>query len=257
MKKHCLFMIIAVAMIELPAMLRAQKTAPFSQINLALGMSTMGGGLELATPLGAHINARAGADVLPFSLGYTNYSLESYSDILEPAFGYVPNYRAKTAFNMRHGHLLADIHPVSRGIFHFTAGAYIGTSRIRIQGLLVDANDQPVTLQPDYEWPTVNIDGYEVKTDGGHADLDLILGNAVKPYLGIGLGNAVTNRGFGVKFELGALYQGDYTLKQNDRILNLKDKNEAGGEDISMLGKFTEWAKWWPMINLQFTFKLH
>ncbi|MDR1602917.1 MAG: hypothetical protein LBS42_10890 [Tannerella sp.] len=249
-------MIIVVTTIGLPA-LRAQETAPFSQMNLALRLSTMGVGLELATPLGAHINARAGADVLPFSLGYQNYSLDSYSDRLEPAFGYVPLYRAKGKINMVHGHLLADIHPVSRGIFHFTAGAYVGTNQIEIQGRLVDGNSQPVVLQPNYEWPTLNVDGYEVATEDGRANLDLVLGNTVKPYLGIGLGKAVTKRGFGVKFELGMLYQGDYTLKQDGHTLNLKNTNEVEGENIEMINDYAEWAEWWPVINLQFTFKLY
>ncbi|MDR0757379.1 MAG: hypothetical protein LBF85_05995, partial [Tannerella sp.] len=207
-------MIIVVSTIGLPAMMQAQETAPFSRMNLALRASTMGVGLEVATPLGSHINARLGANVLPYSLEYQNYSLDSYSDRLEPAFGYVPSYRARGRISIAHGHLLADIHPLARGIFHFTAGVYVGTSKIGIQGRMVDESNQPVVLQPGYEWPTLNMDGYEVETDGGQADIDLVLGNSVKPYFGIGLGKAVTNRGFGVKFEIGALYQGDYTLRQ-------------------------------------------
>jgi hypothetical protein len=256
MKKHCLLVIIVVLTIGMPA-LRAQETAPFSRMNLALRFSTMGVGLELATPVGAHVNARAGAEMLPVSLGYQNYSLDSYSDRLAPAFGYVPEYRAKGKINMVHGHLLADIYPTSRGIFHFTAGAYVGTSKIGIQGRLVDPNNQQVTLQPGYEWPTLDVDGYEVETTNGRADLDLLLGNAVKPYLGIGLGRAVTQRGFGVKFELGVLYQGDYTLKQDGRTLNLKNTSEVEGENIEMINDYARWAEWWPMINLQFTFKLY
>jgi hypothetical protein len=255
MKKFYFFMTIVLATIGLPALLHAQENTPFSRMNLAIGASTLGGGLELATPLGSHINARLGADVLPVSLPYSNYSLDSHSDKLEAAIGYMPEYRAGGTVKLMHGHLLADIHPFSRGIFHFTAGAYFGTNRIRIEGLLVDPNNNPVTLQPDYDWPAVDINGYEVTTEGGRIDLDFILGNVVKPYLGIGLGNAVTNRRFGVKFELGMLYQGNYTLKQNGRILDLKD--EVGGEDISIINTIAQLTKWWPMINLQFTFNLY
>jgi hypothetical protein len=235
----------------------AQETTPFSRMNLALRLSTTGVGLELATPLSAHVNARAGVDVLPYNLGYDNYSLNSYSDKLEPAFGYVPAYRAKAKIDMLHGHLLADIHPSANGIFHFTAGAYIGTSQIKINGTLVDPSNQQAVLQPNYEWPIVNIDGYPVKTDDGYANLDLVLGNTVKPYLGVGIGKAVTEKRFGVKFEVGVLYQGDYTLKQDGQVLNVNNTNEVEGESIEVFHEYAKWTKWWPMVNLQFTFGLY
>jgi opacity protein-like surface antigen len=254
MKKHYLLIVIVFATTGLSA-LHAQDTAPFSRMNLALRLSTMGAGLELATPLSAHINARAGADMLPFSSGYSNYSLESNAADLEPAFGYVPEYRAKVKIQMMHGHLLADIYPSARGIFHITAGAFVGTSRIRIQGTMVDAGNRPATLQPDYEWPVVNVDGYDVTTDGGRANLDLTLGNAVKPYVGIGLGRAVTQKGFGVKFELGVLYQGDYTMKQDGQTLNLNN-TDGTDENARIIGDYLKWIEWWPMLNLQFSFRV-
>ncbi|MDR1332295.1 MAG: hypothetical protein LBK07_09355 [Tannerella sp.] len=256
MKKHYLLVIIVFATMGFSA-LHAQETAPFGRMNLALRLSTMGVGLELATPLGRHVDARAGVDALPFSLGYDNYSLNSYAADLEPAFGYVPEYRAKGKLQMVHGHLLADIYPSAHGIFHITAGAFVGTSRVRIQGTMVDASNGPVTLLPGYEWPVINIDGYDVTTDDGRANLDLMLGNTVKPYVGIGLGRAVTQRGFGVKFELGVLYQGDYTLKQDGRTLNLKNTDGADDKDIELIGEYAEWANWWPMVNLQFTFRMY
>ncbi|MDR1406649.1 MAG: hypothetical protein LBJ23_01210 [Tannerella sp.] len=261
MKKHYFFVItaIAVAATTVWPTLRAQETAPFSQMNLALKFSTMGAGLELATPLGSYLNMRAGADMLPLSSqGYDNYSLNSYSDDLEPAFGFTPEYRAKGKIQMIHGHLLADIYPTSRSIFHLTVGAYVGTSQIKIQGSIVDPkNNAQAELLEGYEWPDLNIDGYEVTTKDGRANLDLLLGNAVKPYLGIGLGRAVTRKSFGVKFELGVLYQGDYTLKQDGRILNLKNTDEIEGEDISLINDYAKWIKWWPMLNLQFSFRLY
>ncbi|MDR2119901.1 MAG: hypothetical protein LBP64_03380 [Tannerella sp.] len=259
MKRHYFFtiMIVVIATTLPSATLRAQETAPFSRLELGLRLSTAGIGLEAATPLGAHINVRAGANLLPYSMDYRNYPLNSYSDRLEPAFGYVPEYRAKGKLNMLHGHLLADIHPLARGIFHFTAGVFIGKSQIGIQGLLVDPNNRPVELQPNYEWPVLNVDGYDVDTEGGHADIDLVLGNTVKPYLGIGLGKAVTRKSIGIKLELGAFYQGDYTLKQNGHVLNLKNTNEIEGESIEMINDYARLAQWWPMLNLQFMFKVY
>ncbi|MDR1403626.1 MAG: hypothetical protein LBJ60_08005 [Tannerellaceae bacterium] len=249
--------VIAVVATTVWPSLHAQETTPFSRVNLALRFSTVGVGLELATPLGSHLNLRAGAGTLPLSLGYSNYSLSSYSGDLEPSFGYMPDYRAKVKVEMVHGHVLADIYPASHGIFHLTVGAYAGRSQIGIQGSVVNSsNNEPAVLLPGYSWPVVNIDGYEVETENGRANLDLVLGNAVKPYLGIGLGRAVTQRGFGVKFELGMLYQGDYTLKQDGRILNINDSDEVEGKDISFINKYSKWSKWWPMINLQFSFRV-
>jgi hypothetical protein len=262
MKKHYLLPIIVAITMGMPA-LHAQDAAQAGRMNLALRFSTMGAGLELATRLGSHFDVRAGADMLPVSLGEDNYSLDGVAADMTPAFGYVPDYRIKGDIKMTHGHVLADIYPVSRGIFHITAGAFIGTSRINMKGVLVDANNKPAELLPDVNgyWPELNLDGYEIPTDGGRADLEMTIGSTVKPYLGIGLGRSVTRKRFGVKFELGVLRQGDYTIRQNGRLLDHIGTGNLSGDGaentaVELLDDYAEWMKWYPMVNLQFTFKL-
>jgi hypothetical protein len=231
-----------------------QDNAPFSHLNVALRASTVGGGLEFATPLGKLFDARAGFDYLTGNVPYSNFSLNDDNGNMYDAFGYVPDLRMKEKLNMVHGHLLADFHPVAKGIFHITAGVFIGTSNLNADGFLANSNNDPAELKGGYEWPKVIVDGREIDFDGGKSTADIYLGNAVKPYLGLGLGNAVTRGRVGFKFELGLLYQGDYSLKQGGQ--DIDTINEKGINDMKDADRYTKLLRWWPMLNLQLTYRI-
>ena len=48
--------------------------------------------------------------------------------------------------------------------------------------------------------------------DDGSFDGKLVMGNTIKPYLGIGIGRTIPKNRVGVRFELGMVYQGKYSL---------------------------------------------
>lgn len=231
----------------------AQDQKAFSHFNIALRASTTGVGLEAATPLHKNFNARAGFNFIGFNTGYHNFDLDDNNNELYDAIGFIPNYRMKAKFNLAHGHLLADYHPLAKGIFHITAGVYLGSNKTKAKGFLSDENNNMVELQDGFEWPILDFDGHEINTEGGRIDLDLRLGNAIKPYLGFGLGHAVTQKRLGFKFELGVLYQGDYSLKQNGKKVSFSDTEINNFQDVD---KYTKWLKWWPMLNFQLTYNI-
>ncbi|GHU56980.1 hypothetical protein FACS189411_09160 [Bacteroidia bacterium] len=252
MKKSKLIQALSLALL-FPLFSQAQEYNPFSHVTVGLSASTLGVGLEAATPLSKNFNARAGIDYVGFNAGYVNFDLDDNSSALYDAIGYVPNYRAKIGFDQFHGHLLADFYPMTNGVFHLTAGVYLGSSKINVDGFLADQNDQPATLKPGFEWPSINLDGYDVPLTNGRANVGFLLRNAVKPYIGLGLGKFVTKHRLGFKFDFGAFYQGDYSVKQNGKKINLDDTELNNFEDID---QYTKWLKWWPVINFQLTYRI-
>lgn len=236
---------------------QAQEYTPLSHLNVGLRVSTMGIGVEAATPLNKYFRARAGVDIMTFSTNYFNIELNDWSDDLRNSFGYVPDYRVKGKLGMFHGHLLADFHPMPTGIFHITAGVFLGSTKVTADGYLADSNDNESVLLPGEEWPHLELDGRVIDVTGGRAKVDLQLGLPVKPYVGIGIGRAVTNSRFGFKFELGVLYQGNYTLKQGGHKLDLADFDiDDNGDMMDDIHQYTDWLKLWPMVNFQLTYRI-
>lgn len=231
---------------------KSQDYSLFNHLNVSLRISTMGIGVEAATPINDYFRARAGLDILSTSTNYFDISFD-YGNNLYDAFGYVPNYCVKLNFGMYHGHLLADFHPIPTSIFHITAGVFLGYTKITADGYLADSNGNEATLLPGYEWPHLEWGGRKIDVTGGRTKFDLQLGLPVKPYVGFGLGRSITKSRLGFKFELGVLYQGNYVLKQDGH------KQNFNGTDINELddvGEYMKWLKVWPIVNVQLTYRI-
>jgi len=225
----------------------------FNHLNLSLRLNTLGFGLEAATPLNEQFVLRGGFDLFPISFGNHTYSLRKEFSQLEYAFGYIPQYRGKAKVNFFNGHVLADFYPIKTGIFHITAGVFIGSNKATLDGFLSDPNDNPAKLLPGYEWPVFEYGNHRIDLTGGNLDFDLKLGNVIKPYVGVGLGRAFSKNKFGFKVELGVMYQGDYTLKQNGSEFRFGDIILSDGKDAE---DYEKWLKWWPMLNFQLTYRI-
>lgn len=224
-----------------------------SHLNIAAGVSTLGFTVEAATPISESLKLRAGFDFFNLNTKQYDFDIDDAEGTLHEAFGTQPTYEAKGAINAFHGHALVDYYPFKGGILHLTAGAYIGNNKIKAKGVLTDGNGSAVELKPGYDWPTIDFDGNQLDINNGRLDAELVLGQVIKPYFGIGLGRAVSKRRIGVKFELGVLYQGDYTLKQNGKKVISTSDVTASIEDAD---KVTKWLKWYPMVNFQINYRI-
>jgi len=224
-----------------------------SHLNVSAGVSTLGFTFEAATPITESLKLRAGFDIFNFNTKQYDFDIDDAEGTLYDAFGFTPTYESKGSLNAFHGHALVDFYPFKKGILHFTAGVYLGSTKLKAKGELTDGNGNIVELKPGYEWPTIDFDGHQLDINNGRLDAELTLGQTVKPYFGIGLGRAVSKRRLGVKFEVGVLYQGDYTLKQNGKKVLTTSDVEASIEDAD---KVTKWLKWWPMVNLQINYRI-
>lgn len=226
---------------------------PLSHLNIALRASTMGVGLEAATPINSYFKLRAGINHIGFKAGSYDISLDDNNGELAQALGFVPDYRLKPELNFTNGHILIDFHPVKKGIFHITVGAFIGKNQLKAKGFLVDEDGEQANLLPGESWPQLEFDGNLLDINDGRLDAKFQMGRIVKPYAGLGLGRAISKSRVSFKFELGVIYQGDYTLKQNGRKVQTSQFKSENFEDAD---EYTKWLKWWPMMNFQLTYRI-
>ena len=225
-----------------------------SHLSVGLRSSTLGIGLQAATPINDYFNLRAGIDFAGFKTSTFDIGLEDTNGEFDRAFGYTPDYSMKGELNFTNGNILVDYHP-TKGVFHLTAGLFIGTNKLKAKGFLADYDGNPAQLKDgETQWPVVDFDGHQLSLDDANLNADLQLGGVIKPYFGLGVGRAVSkNNRLTFKFELGMIYQGNYSLKQNGKKVNVVDNAAENFEDIDT---YTRWLKWWPMLNFQLSYRI-
>jgi len=225
-----------------------------SHLSVGLRASTLGVGIQAATPINKYFKLRAGIDYIGFKTSTFDIGLDDPNGEFDRAFGYTPDYSMKGEMNFTNGNILVDYHPTG-GIFHLTGGVFVGANKLKARGFLADYNGNPATLKEgETRWPTVDFDGHQLILDNANLNADLQLGGIIKPYFGFGLGRAVSkNNRLTFKFELGVIYQGKYSLKQNGKKVDVIDNAAENFEDIDT---YTNLLKWWPMMNFQLSYRI-
>ena len=231
----------------------------FNHLSVGVGLGTDGLSLELASPLGSHVDVRAGYGM---GLGLIGYTVK---DFTLPApdpnnSGQMVNKNAplKLGFGMSDARLLFNIYP-GKSAFHFTVGAYLGSPRF-IRG--------QITNTPDvYNTAGIEVDGYLVKAKNGTLDVNLCApglggsGFAVKPYVGIGYGRAVpTAKAVSFSVDLGAQYQGTPGVWAEGVGYTGRTKSvQITKKELEAIGKIDEYGKYmmfWPTLTFHLYVKL-
>lgn len=225
----------------------APERKAFSNVSLGISASTMGFGIQAATPLHRSIAMRVGVTTLPGSYKY-NQSIGEVEGVK------IPDLRLKATAGMTHGMLLFDFTPFRRGksSFYITLGAYFGSSKLlKLSGQLDPAQLADLEAQGIHitDIP-VNIGSSEVmlNADGSmNASLKVW---AVKPYVGLGFGRPIPKRRVGFRGEIGAAFIG----KPKVESANVRDIDSNG--EIGTINKILGKVIVYPNISLTLTVRL-
>ncbi len=214
MKKLFLLPLLAAALL-LPS-LRAQAQY-FDHLGLGITVGIDGFGLELAAPLGNQFQVRAGYSMLPpmwkphkeFTLTETVDHEQTSVDI-------------EAIVKLGGANLMFDWHPGGKGFF-VTAGAYAGARKI-----LTAQNRKPFLDEEDWGTAGLQIGDVVVTTDSkGVAQVNLKVW-PVRPYVGIGYGNAITpDKRVGFNVELGTCFTGGYSVYATGTNLQTGEEGEV------------------------------
>lgn len=219
-------------------LVKAQDDNVFNHLSAGVSTGTDGlVGLHVAMPIGHHVQARTGISFMP-KFSYNNdYDVRSiansygYSDYYGEYGRYLGNVGVKGELNMCDFNLLFDIYPSCHSSFRFTAGAYIGKSKV-----VTLKNTTPISVSSaDLEKIGVEIGDYLIPSSiDGYVDGSIKV-NSFKPYLGVGFGRAVPKKRVSVMFDLGVQFWGKPGVYAKDfesgNDVKLSKMNFEGGDD--------------------------
>ena len=231
----------------------------FNHLSVGAGVGTDGISLEVAAPLGKHVDVRAGYGTAVGLIGYTVKDL-SIPEHPGAAHSNEVSVPLRITLGMSDARLLFNLYPSAEKGFHFTVGALLGSPTF-VRGTLTN-------MPADYEKAGFDVNGYLVKAKDGKLATELRapgLGGesfAVKPYVGIGFGRAVDpSARVSFSFELGAAYQGQPGLWAEGEGLTGRVKKvqltekqiKDAGKVIDEVGKY---AAFWPTLSFRLYVKL-
>jgi hypothetical protein len=166
-----------------------RRFGPFSTVAFGVKMSTLGAGIELATPLSRSLNLRGGASLLdvtyPFSVDGTNYAGSAH---------------------FRSGQAMLDWFPF-RSSFHISPGILIYHSLLSATASVPGGNN--------FELDTAAFTSSSM--DPVHGSASLNFGRTIMPALTLGFGNLIPRSGrhWSAPFEVGGAYMGHNTVDIN------------------------------------------
>jgi hypothetical protein len=226
--------------------------------NWAVGIDggTYGPGVHLATSLSSHFKLRAGVNVLPYTYngnfdwdvtGFLEKSPETRNidmsvNINRPKVNFT-NFKA-----------IVDYYPMENGIFSLSLGLYAGNNTVSISSKIDKYQD--LIASHGGEYPVFKLFDMAIKpkSDGSFSG-KIKPKNVAKPYFGLGLGRTIANSRVGFRFELGAIYQGEYKFESND----VSGSRQAIQSEFDKLLKDKGIPKWattfWPVLNFSLSYR--
>ena len=244
---------ITLLLCALSVLLLNAQDRPFQTWAAGINAGLYGAGAQAATSLHPHLRLRAGFDYLT----YTHSEAISLETTAEPLEGYemtVEGEISEASITFPNFKALLDYYPMRNGIFCLTGGFYLGSNSISANGLIRDYQQIKDQLgeNPAFEYEDMVIR----PNNDGTFDGKLLMGNSIKPYIGLGLGRTIPNNRVGVKFELGMVYQGKYRLESNNVSEGGQDWLDSLIEEED-LPVSRSMLNWWPMLNLSLTCRIN
>ena len=216
----------------------AYKDGAFKRFGVALKASTYGYGLDFSTSLTPNLKTRIGFNYLGF--GYN----EEYTFNADAADGGydVPGSLENFKFKFPNANILFDFYPVKSGIFCITAGAYIGSNELTADG----------KAERPFLW-----DGVRVTPNSNEKfDATVKMGSTFKPYVGLGLGRTISKSRVSFRFDLGVVFQGDYTIESPQASKSVSGVNVLQKELDDFPDSLADALKLWPMMSFSISYRI-
>lgn len=232
----------------------AQDDGYFNHMAVGIKAGTAGVGIELAAPVGPYFQLRAGYAMTPPIAISKTVNVPEHPGKQGADKGADVPVDAKAKAHFSNAELFFDIFPWEKGPFHITAGLLYGPKDV-----VNVTNTTP--LPNDYNTVGLDVDGYTVRAVDNKIE-GYIGSDALRPYIGIGYGRAVTtDRRVNVTFDLGALYWGKPGLFAPGEPLigdwedvRITPESLSGRDDglIEKAGKLVVY----PMLNVHVFFNI-
>lgn len=245
MKHHSILRTLAAAALVAAATTSVQaqdkKPNPFgiaNRVGIGVGAGTDGMSFDVAVPFGKYVQARVGVSTVPsLHINETvDVSLDNGSHLCDMD---VKADLQRTTFDVK-----ADVYPFANSSsFFVTAGLSFGGNKlIKLSG----HSDELAQKMQQGEQYVIEIGDYEIPVDrNGNIGAGARVAS-VRPYLGLGFGRLIPKKRFGVRFELGAQFQGEPKIYA-DGVGDLKKVSGLDTDDD--ISKVLGWLKVYPVLS--------
>ncbi len=214
---------------------KAYEDGFLKRFGVAAKLGTYGPGIDFHTSLTSNLKARVGFNYMVYNY---NESLDFDADSPDGQSS-IPGYINGAKLNFPNANILLDFYPVKSGIFCITAGAYIGSNNVKAKG----------TADGPFVW-----DDLIITPVNGKFDANLKMGSTFKPYFGIGLGRTISKSRVGFRFDLGAVYQGEYKMESPQSSGTVSGSSFADANFDLPFSK--ELLNLWPILSFSISYRI-
>ena len=243
----------------------------FNHLSVGLNYGTTGANVDVAMPVHKLVTVRAGIGGWPvgnikFKATNTATEITEMQMVEEDAIRraqMVDKVELELKPNFWNFYLLGEVHPFKNQPFYFSAGVFIGSQnffhfRSTNDGALdylYDANQKVEDYNQLYhtKYPPIGLQfGDYVFTADEDGNIDVRMKtNAVKPYLGIGLGQHFAKKHrLSLAVDLGLLFWGSPKFE-----LNNGTEIDSSGKNAG-IGSVLSWLKAWPNLEIRVGYKI-
>lgn len=212
-----------------------------NRVAVGVGVGTEGFGFDAAVPITKYLQARVGVNIVPkININATatvsgSYQGVEFSDDMD-----VTGKLSRTTFDVK-----LDCYPFGNSSSFFVTGGFSfgGGDLMSITGHS-DKLAQEIATGKSYG---IEIGDYKIPVDENGNVSGGIKVKDVRPYVGLGFGRLIPKKRFGVRFELGAQFQGAPTVYADGQGDLSKVIGQDTDDDIS---KFMDYLKVYPVLKL-------
>mgnify|MGYP007122040314 CR=1 FL=1 len=243
----------------------------FNHLSVGLTTGLSGTGIDVAMPVHKLVSVRAGfagmgwGDI-KFKAINTATEITEIQMVEEDAIKraqMVDKVELALKPNFWNFYVLGEVHPFNNQPFYFSAGLFFGSQNFLhfrntndgALGYLYDANQKVEDYNRLYRtnYPPIGVQfGDYVFTADENGNIDVRMKtNAVKPYIGIGMGQhfAKTHR-VSLAVDAGLMFWGSPKF-----VLNNGTEVDSAGKN-SGIGSVLSWLKAWPNLQIRVAYKI-
>ena len=243
----------------------------FNHLSVGLSYGLTGAGIDVAMPVHKIVTVRAGLS--GWTIGNIKFKAINTAteitqmhmvedDALKQA-QMVDKVELAIKPNFWNFYLLGEVHPFNNQPFYFSAGLFVGSQNFvhfrntndNALGFLYDANqkvqDYNRIYHTNYQPIGLKFGDYVFTADeNGNIDVRMKT-NAVKPYIGVGVGQQLAKKHrVSLAVDAGLLFWGTPKF-----VLNNNTEIKSSGKNSGISGALS-WLKAWPNLEIRVAYKI-
>ena len=243
----------------------------FNHLSVGLSYGLTGANIDVAMPVHKLVTVRAGIggwDIgdIKFKAINTASEITQMQMVEEDAIKraqMVDKVELAIKPNFWNFYLLGEVHPFNNQPFYFSAGLFVGSQNFvhfrntndNALGFLYDANqkvqDYNRIYHTNYQPIGLKFGDYVFTADeNGNIDVRMKT-NAVKPYIGVGVGQQIAKKHrVSLAVDAGLLFWGTPKF-----VLNNDTEIKSSGKNSGISGALS-WLKAWPNLEIRVAYKI-